>query len=172
MPASVKHTPSQPPRKPPTKRYGPNEPREDEIKRFRLYDNIESFKQLDASYAPNGFSFKAGDKCVTYYEMKADEFDNPYVNASIRVDENLHVKLFLKGISVPHPQWFRKNNNVDCKLTSRGMLDNFAAHIKASTKVSLLNELQSIKNFNPKGRPPFSAEVMRFALRPLLHWKS
>lgn len=165
VPASVKHTPSQPPRKPPTKRYGPNEPREDELKRFRLYDTIDCFEQLDASYAPNGFSFKTGDKQVTYYEMKDDEFDIPYVNASIRVDEKLHVKLFLKGIPVPHPEWFRKNNNIDCKLTSRGMLENFATHIKASTKLSLLDELQKIKHLDPKGRPPFSADVMRFALR-------
>ena len=164
VPESVKHTPLQPPRKPPTKRYGPNEPREDEIKRFRLFDTIESFEQLDAAYAPNGFSFKNGEEYVVYYEMKDDELA-PYVNASIRVDKDLHVKLSLKGNPVPHPEWFRKNNNTDCKLTSRGMLENFVAHIKASTDTSMLDELQHIRNMDPKGRPPFSSELLRFAIR-------
>ncbi len=169
VPESVKHTPSPPPRKPPTKRYAPNEPREDELKRFRLDDRIESFEQLDATYAPSGFIFEKGDRCIVYYEKNIDELGIPFVNASIRVDEDLHVKLFLKGNPVPHPQWFRKNNHTDCKLTSRGQLTNFVTHIHSSSKKTLLDELQQINNMEPKGRPPFSADVMRFAHSPSVH---
>ena len=93
-----------------------------------------------------------------------DDTGIPFVETAIQVDSNMHVKLFHEGNPVPQPEWFRKNNNTDCKLTSRGMLVNFVSYVKASVKPSLLDELQKIRNMQPKGRPPFSAEVMRFAL--------
>ena len=99
--------------------------------------------------------------------MNDDALGIPSVGASIRIDKNLHVQLFHQGNPVPHPEWFRKKNNLDCTLTSCGQLINFVAFIKASVKPSILDELQKIRNINPKGRPPFSAEVMRFAIRLL-----
>ena len=166
-PLSVLPTPSPPTRKPPLKRSRPNDPEEDELRKFLDFDKINQFSDIDETYAPDGFSFKrSSDDSVVFYELATkDDTGIPFVETAIQVDRKMHVKLFHEGNPVPQPEWFRKNNNTDCKLTSRGMLVNFVSYVKASVKPSLLDELQKIRNMQPKGRPPFSAEVMRFALR-------
>jgi hypothetical protein len=166
-PPSVLPTPSPPSRKPPLKRKRPNDPEEDELRKFLEFDRINKFDELNETHAPDGFLFKRTPGYVVYYELtcKDDDIGIPVVGTSIRIDEKLHVKLFYEGSPVPQPEWFRKKNNNDSTLTSRGMLVNFVAYIKSSVKPSLLEELLKLKNMQPKGRPPFSAEVMRFALR-------
>ena len=164
-PPSVLPTPSPPTRKPPLKRRRPNDPEEDELRKFLEFDRIHKFEDIKENHAPNGFIFKQKTDHVVFYEQIDDALGIPSVGASIRIDRNLHVKLFHQGNPVPHPEWFRKKNNSDCTLTSRGQLINFVAYIKSFVKPSILDELQKIRNINPKGRPPFSAEVMRFAIR-------
>ena len=166
-PPSVLPTPSPPTRKPPLKRNGPNDPEQDELRKFLEFDRINKFDELDETHAPVGFVFKRRPEYVVYYELTCEDDDMgiPKVGTAIRIDQKLHVKLFYEGSPVPQPEWFRKKNKTDSTLTSRGMLVNFVAYIKATVKPSLLDELSKLKNIQPKGRPPFSAEVMRFALR-------
>ena len=166
-PPSVLPTPSPPTRKPPLKRKCPNDPEQDELRKFLEFDRINKFDELDETHAPVGFAFKRRPEYVVYYELTCenDELGIPKVGTAIRIDHKLHVKLFYEGSPVPQPEWFRKKNKTDSTLTSRGMLVNFVAYVKATVKPSLLDELSKLKNMQPRGRPPFSAEVMRFALR-------
>ena len=130
-----------------------HDPAEDELKSFLSFDRIKCFEDIDESCTPEGFCFKRGENYVVFYEMVCkDELAGvPTVSAAIRVDSDVHVKLFSEGNPVPHPQWFRKNNNVDCKLASKGSLINFVNHIHSSAKISLLDELLRIQNYQKKG---------------------
>ena len=57
-PPSVLPTPSPPTRKPPLKRNGPNDPEQDELRKFLEFDRINKFDELDETHAPVGFVFK------------------------------------------------------------------------------------------------------------------
>ena len=159
LPPSILPTPQPLPRKLPTKR---GLTTEDELKKFREMDKIENFNELNESCAPEGFLFKRGPDFVIYFNLEEEnEFGIPFVNVSIRIDSNLRVNLFLKGSPVPHPEWFRKGNHTDCKLTSKGMIINFVNHLRIASKLSLLDELMQIKNYKPKGRPAYSTDILR-----------
>ena len=166
VPPSIIPTPSPPTRKPPLQRRFPNSPAEDELKKFLSYDVIAKYEELDETYAPDGMLFKRGDDYVVFYELVSkDELGVPLVRAAIRVDSQLHVRLFLEGNPVPQPEWFRKGNNQNSKLTSRGGLINLVNHIRGWESKSLLDELHKIRNMKPQGRPPYSPDMLRFALR-------
>ena len=130
-PPSVLPTPSPPTRKPPLKRNGPNDPEQDELRKFLEFDRINKFDELDETHAPVGFLFKRRPEYVVYYELTCEDDDMgiPKVGTAIRIDQKLHVKLFYEGSPVPQPEWFRKKNKTDSTLTSRGMLVNFVAYI-------------------------------------------
>ena len=72
--------------------------------------------------------------------LASKELDVPFVKAAIRVDEKMHVTLFSQGNPVPQPEWFRKGNNENSVLTSRGSIVNLLNHIHCSEKNTLLDE--------------------------------
>ena len=81
------------------------------------------------------------------------------------MDSGLHVQLQYNGDPVPLPPWFIKGRNA--KLTRVSMLENLPAYIRnvaTETPFTILDELNERKNFKPKGRPPYSAAMIRFAL--------
>ena len=77
----------------------------------------------------HGYACQRYDDHAVYFKLKTNDLSIPQVTECIRVDNNLHVKLFYKGSPIPHPQWFRHDRN--CKLTSKGMLENFPSYIRA-----------------------------------------
>ena len=157
-PPSILPTPPPPPRKPPTKRPLPNNPGEDQLLQFLSFDRIEKFEELDDPCCPEGFFLKNGEDYVVFYEHVANELGIPKVKGAIRVDQPMHVRLFLKENPV------RKNNNTDSKLTLRGSLVYLANHIKNSQKENFLTELLRLQHLKAKGRPSYSADIIRFAL--------
>ena len=69
------------------------------------------------------------------------------------------------GIPVPLPIWFTKGHNA--KLTKFSMLENFPNYIKNISEehsASILQELHERQYYKPQGRPPYSPEVIRYAL--------
>ena len=68
-PPSILPTPSPPARKPPVKRRRPNDPEEDELRKFLDFDNIQQFEDLNETHAPDGFTFKRGAGYVVYYDV-------------------------------------------------------------------------------------------------------
>ena len=84
---------------------------------------------------------------------------------SILVDNTLHVKLFYEGSHGPLPEWFRKGNS--CKLSSISMLENFPTYVMNRVNEMsnhVLKELKDIEFIKSKGCPPFSSNIIRFAL--------
>ena len=61
-------------------------------------------------------------------------------NRSIRVDKELHVRLFFKASPVPLPQWFRYGR--DCRLIHKSMLENFPAYCR-----KMKSSIVYLKNF-------------------------
>ena len=60
-----------------------------------------------------GFLFRKNNDYVTFDKTKFEEKHDHEVTEWIKIDKELHVKLFFKGCSVPLPQWFRQGT--DCQ---------------------------------------------------------
>ena len=138
----------------------------DELKDFQNKDLIRYLSDLNESHAPQGFSFKKGEGHVIYYNLKFDDESGfPNIFESIKIDEELHVKLQQNGCPVPLPDFFVKGTSA--KLTSCGAILNLASYLKNKDENDVypfLDELRMRKNFKPQGRPPFSSSVIRYAL--------
>ena len=138
----------------------------DAIFSFKENDTIFSFEELNEKHSPPGFQFRKTDDCVLYYNLQFDEKTSfPKVLGCIRVDKKLHVQLQFSGNPLPLPYWFVRGTNA--KLSRFGMLINLAPYIRNFSEqnpYSLIEELENRRNYKPKGHPPFSSEMIRYAL--------
>ena len=92
-------------------------------------------------HSPKGFTCRRSDECLLFYRLEFDEKTQfPKLLETIKIDSELHVQLQYNGEPVPLPTWF------------------------IETPFSLLDELKSRKHYKPKGQPPYSAAMLRFAL--------
>ena len=82
--------PSAVPRKSPRKRIF----QEDEYEKFTKQDTIASFDDMTESLAPLGYQTNRYNDHIVYYRMQVTELGALEVNECIRVDRDLHVKLF------------------------------------------------------------------------------
>ena len=157
---SLLRTPSLP-RKSPVKRniYG------DEISTFQALDKVSGFQHFDCSHSPLNYSFKRLDETVQYFNLVFNEQTGiPTVLECISINKELQVNLTYKGYSIPLPEWFRSGHS--CKLTRFSMLENFASYVrnKGTEFNGILEELNNIQFYQPKGRPKYSTRLIRFAL--------
>ena len=106
------------PRKSPRKRLF----QEDQYQKFLDNDVIKCFDEIDEKLTPTGFTLTKFDQHLVFYKLELNELSVPEVQECIRIDDDLHVKLFYKGSPVPLPEWFRKGR--DCKITRKSMLRN------------------------------------------------
>ena len=84
----------------PRKRFFP-----DELSTFQQGDIISTFQDLNKSIPPGGFQFKELDNYIIY----PSSFDGTKflkMLESIKLGDELHVKLQYNGIPLPLPQWF------------------------------------------------------------------
>ena len=120
---------------------------------------------MTARCCPSGFEFKKHEDYILIYRIVFDiETHFPSIKECIRIDRNRHAQLQSNGNSIPLPQWFIHGNNA--KFTKFNMLENFPTYIKNVVEedpYSILNELQK-RHYKPKGRPPFSANLICYAL--------
>ena len=75
------------------------------------------------------------------------------------------MQLQYNGDPIPLPPWFIQGRTA--KLTRVSMLINLPSYIRnvaVETPYTLLDEMNAQKYYKPKGRPPFSAAMIRFAL--------
>ena len=72
------------------------------------YYFINKLSDIEESLPPAGFLFKENNDYVTFYKIKLSEKRAPEITECIKIDKELHVKLFFKGCPVPLPQWFRQ----------------------------------------------------------------
>ena len=149
--------PTSVPRRSPRKRIF----QEDEYEKFALLDAITKFDDLDSSLAPLGFQCNKYDNHIVYYRMVESDLGASEVIECIRVDRDLHVKLFFRGSPLPLPQWFRHGTN--CTLQNKSTLNNFPPSIRNEGEKSadIFDELSQLRF---KKRPHYSSKVIRYAL--------
>ena len=133
---------------------------------FRERDTITSLADLNETTAPDGFQFKKSNDHALFYNLVFDkETKFPKILESIKVDSDLHVQLQYNGIPVPLPQWFVQGHNARLKKVS--MLENLPAYIRNvvfDNYNELLDEINKRQFIKPKGRPPYSVEMIRYGL--------
>ena len=154
----------------------PTTSRKEPRKRLFQEDEMPQFSQAvdpiihDVSelekYTPAGFECRRVEDSILFYRLVFDEKTQfPTILESIRVDSDLHVQLRYNGDPVPLPPWFVKGRSA--KLTRPSMLENLPPYIRSVAEESpytILEELKARKNYKPKGQPPYSAALIRFAL--------
>ena len=133
----------------------------DEYSEFIAKDNIHSLQNINEKDCPVGFTFTKYDDHIVLYRQVTNELHIPEVKECIRIDNELHVKLFYRGSPVPLPQWFRYGHN--CKLTKKSMLENFPPYlnIQGENFSSVFEEL-SLRQF--KKKEVFSTNLIQYAL--------
>ena len=126
----------------------------DQTKSFKKYD-INDFN--DIKNLEDGYICTQHEHHVVFFKLLKNELSIPEVSECIRIDKDLHVKLFYKGSPLPLPQWFRHGR--DCKLTNKTMLENLPSYIRTECEQfsSIFDELQQIKF---KKKPIYSANAL------------
>lgn len=144
------------PRKAPTSRVY----QEDEYQKFIDHDTIQNLESFTVADSPPGYLFTKFDECLIFHKITLNELKIPQVAECIRIDENLHVKLFYKNIPVSLPAWLRVTHQ--CKLKRRSMLENIPAHfnIKVEKLSSILNELN---DHQIKKNQVYSSNIIHFS---------
>ena len=136
----------------------------DEKPMFKELDKISSLADLTADSSPPGFTFKKHLGKVVFYNMQHDYVTSvPQIFEVIVIDEKLHANLSFKGNHIPLPNFLRANH---CVVNKFSILENLPAYIRAKANEAnpVLEELNEIKHFAPKGRPVYSANIIRWAL--------
>ena len=133
---------------------------EEQLDKFLDYDIIKSFTDFD-TLTPSGYTFTKYDDHIVYYQMEIHELSVPEVTGCIRVDRDLHVKLFFKGSPLPLLQWFRYGR--DCRLTHKSMLENFPTYIK-SEGVQCSSLFEELRQLRFKKKPIYSADIICYSL--------
>ena len=145
---------------------------EDELQNFESRDKISTFDDITEKNCPPGFEFNETDDFKKNFNLEFNSEDGfPRIFESIRIDKDLHVKLQYNGNPLPLPSWFVQGTNARLKQFSS--LENFPSYMrgfKENDEYGLIDELNERRHYKPKGRPPYSAKLIRYAL--LLRYSS
>ena len=145
---------------------GPRVFQEDETYKFLKIDTISNFEELNSSHSPMGFITCKSENYVLYYNLVYHEdIGFPEIKEAIKIDRDLRVYLQHESRPVPLPTWLIEGKNG--RISRHSMLQNLPGYIRNKTEEhsnSILDELQQRQYYKPKGRPPYSAKMMRFAL--------
>ena len=86
----------------------------DELSIFQQRDIIRTVQDLNESIAPAGFQFKELDNCIIYlFSLDGTKFLK--ILESIKLDDDLHVKLQYNGMLLTLAQWFVQGQNATIK---------------------------------------------------------
>ena len=137
---------------------------QDEYERYKADFTIESFDEINESlleFLGPDYECTRYDDHVIFYKFIKNELSVPEVTDCIRIDSEMHVKLFYKGSPIPLPEWFRKGSK--CTLTSKDMLQNFPTYIRQESE-RLSDVLEELRGLKFKKKPVYSANLIRYAL--------
>ena len=139
---------------------------EDEYIKFLKTDLIKGFSEINDTFSPPGYLFKQHDDHIIFYKLTKNNDSIPEVTDCIRVDKNLHIKLFDKGSPFPLPQWLCHGRN--CWLSRKSIMENFPVYFQSQSETfsSVFDELREYK-FNK--RPVYSTKVIRYAFFFTVH---
>ena len=156
------------PRKSSTKRVY----QQDQFKLFEEQDKIKSFDDIDSTLTPQGYTFQKNDDHVVFYHLETNVLNVPEVTDCVRVDRDLHVKLFYKGSPLPLPQWFRHGR--DCRLTRKSMMQNLPNYIRLEGEqtFNILEELKDSRKNEHYYTMLFDIHFFYVVILALLHFRT
>ena len=95
------------------------------------------------------------------YKLETNISNVPVVTHCIDVSADLRVKLYLKNVPVPLPEWFRQGRNTF--LTSKSMIVNFVSYLneRSDEQNKILDEVNRLKHHK---QPTYSYDMILFAL--------
>ena len=136
---------------------------------FLAADIIKDLSSLDGvklqSILP-GFQIKKNNDSIVCFRIILDiDTKFPAIYETVEINQELHILLQYNGKHVPLPKFFVRSQNA--KLTRYSMLENFPNVIKNAGDEHLyciLEELRKRQHHKSKGPPPYSAELIRYAL--------
>ena len=148
------------PRKPPTARVL----QLDELQRFKQMDTIQNIEDIDDTCIKSlgeGFTTLNRNGHLIIFKLETNIYNIPEVTHCIDVSTDLRVKLYLKNVPVPLPEWFRQGRNT--LLTSKGMIVNFISYLneRSEEQNKILDEVNRLKYYE---RPVYSYDMILFAL--------
>ena len=163
IPSSLAPVPSEPRKAPKIRIFQP-----DELKTFKSTFEIGSFgdvvRYIKISKEYNNFQIDVSDNSVTTYRVVISS-GIATVKECIHIDGKLNVKLSYEGSPIPLPSYIDRAEG--SRLTSLDMLTNLPVYCKnaeGTCESDVIKELIKLQYYDPKGRPPYSANVLRFAL--------
>ena len=163
IPLSLAPIPSEPRKTPKIRIYQP-----DELQTFKSKFEIGSFgdvvRYIKTSKEYNDYQIDVSNNSVTTYRIVISS-GIATVKECIHIDGDLNVKLSYEGSPLPLPNYIDRAEG--SRLTSLDMLTNLPVYCKNAERTcetNVINELIKLQYYNPKGRPPYSATVLRFAL--------
>ena len=163
IPLSLAPIPSETRKTPKIRIYQP-----DELQTFKSKFEIGSFgdvvRYIKISKEYNDYQIDVSNNSVTTYRIVISS-GIATVKECIHIDGNLNVKLSYEGSPLPLSNYIDRAEG--SRLTSLDMLTNLPVYCKNAERTcetNVINELIKLQYYNPKGRPPYSATVLRFAL--------
>ena len=112
----------------------------------------------------NNFQIDVPDNSVTTYRVVISS-GIATVKECIHIDGKQNVKLSYEGSPIPLSSYIDRAEG--SRLTSLDMLTNLPVYCKnaeGTCESDVIKELIKLQYYDPKGRPPYSANVLRFAL--------
>ena len=140
----------------------------DELESFKSSHEISTFEDV-IRYIEHSAEYRdlhtdISDDSITAYRVVICS-GIATIQECIHIDNNLHVKLSFEGCPIPLPGYIDRAKG--SRLTSLDMLTNlpvYCRNAESTCETDIIGELLKLKYYNPKGRPPYSATVLRFAL--------
>ena len=128
---------------------------DDQYQSFLNYDLINKLNDIEESLSLASFLFQKNNDYVTFYKTEFSEKRATEVTECIKIDKELHVKLFFKGCPVPFPQWLSSNKKMHARELSRYL------RTYANNHSSIFEKLLQYR-FTKK--PIYSANIIRYSL--------
>ena len=133
---------------------------------FQKSDTVKTLDHLSEKTTPAGFQFKRSDDHALFYNLVFDEETKfPKILQSIKIDSDLHVQLQYNGIPVLLPQWVVQGQQA--QMVHVSIFENFSSYIgnfAIENDNELLEEITQRQFYKPKGRLPYSAGMIHYAL--------
>ena len=163
MPLSLAPVPSESRKTPTIRIFKP-----DELQTYKSKFEIKSFPDvvefIKHSEEYKDFQFDVSNNNITTYRIVICS-GIATVKECIHIDDNINVKLSYEGCHIPLPNYIDRAEG--SRLTSLNMLSNLPVHcrnVEGTCETNVIKELLQLQYYNPKGRPPYSTSVLRFAL--------
>ena len=105
---------------------------------------FQDFSSIGESLCPSGYKLQIDKSRAVFYKLENSKtFDISTVTEAIVIDNDLHVKLFFSGSSIPLPPWFVKRK--DCRLTKKSNLENFYSYIRSFSENKATNTMDKLQ---------------------------